>query len=114
MANYKNIEPYADFAHTAAQKGGVDNYLKQIAESNYDLGVMDEKSTEGLKAAAIVTAALAIWEGGKAIYRYAKKRYEKRRKETVQKAESARNTIVSGVKEAEAAGLVVEETSGVE
>lgn len=26
MSNYKNIKPYADFAHKAAQNGGIEKY----------------------------------------------------------------------------------------
>ena len=109
MANYENIKPYADFAHTAAQNGGVEKYLDQIAESNYALGVMDEKNTEGLKAAAVVTAALALWEGGKWIYKKGKNYYMKKRDEAVRKSEAAKSAIIEGVTEAKAAGLVDEE-----
>lgn len=44
MANYENIRPYAEFSHTAAMNGGVDNYLNSIAQNSYSLGVMEGKS----------------------------------------------------------------------
>ncbi len=44
MANYENIKPYAEFAHVAAQHGGVHEYMNQIAEYNYSLGAMQGAS----------------------------------------------------------------------
>lgn len=34
MANYENIKPYAEFAHVAAQHGGIEKYLSMMAEAN--------------------------------------------------------------------------------
>ena len=63
MANFENIKPYADFAHKTAQHGGIEKYLSMIAEANRRLGILEERSTEGRKAALVVGAAILIWEG---------------------------------------------------
>ena len=46
MANFENIRPYAEFAHIAAQNGGVNNFLNKIAECNRSIGVMEGKKDE--------------------------------------------------------------------
>lgn len=81
MANYENIKPYAEFAHVAAQHGGIEKYLSMIAEANRRLGILEERSTEGRKAALVVGAAILIWEGGKAGIRFIKNQIEERKSE---------------------------------
>lgn len=104
MANYDNIKPYSDFAHEAAQHGGVDNYLDEIADANKELGRLEEKDSEGWKGALLLGAGLLLWEGGKA---GAKKYMEYRRKKKdeqealVKKSESAKKAIVQGIEEAQ-------------
>jgi hypothetical protein len=100
MSNYENIKPYADFAHTAAQHGGVDNYLNQIADSNYSLGVMNEKRKDDLKALIIGSTVLALWEGGKWLYRKGHNLYEARCQEKIQQSNAAKEAIRKGIKHA--------------
>lgn len=108
MDNYENIKPYADFAHTAAQHGGVDSYLNEIAEENYNMGVLDEKQTEGMKALVLLGVGLSVWEGGKWVFRKVQGIFKKKRKDSEQKSEAAKNAIKRGVQEAKEAGLVNE------
>lgn len=100
MANYENIKPYAEFAHEAAQHGGVDNYLNDIAEANQELGILDEKNTEGWKALLVAAVALGLWEGGKAALHGIKKHLEKKKLEATKKAEDAKAAIIEGVNQA--------------
>ena len=79
MANYENIKPYADFAHTAAQHKGVENYLKELTDSSYKLGVMDERSTECRKGFILAAGVLIVWEAGKAAIRGIKSWYNCRK-----------------------------------
>ena len=97
MANYRNIKPYADFAHTAAQNGGVQNYLNQIANSNYRLGVMDEKSTEGNKAVFVGVAVLTIWEVGKWLFKTGRQLYQDERDRVAEEAEQAEEALLQEV-----------------
>ena len=97
MANYRNIKPYADFAHTAAQNGGVQNYLNQIANSNYRLGVMDEKSTEGHKAVLVGFAVLAIWEVGKWLFKAGRQLYQDERDRVAEEAEQAEEALLQEI-----------------
>ena len=43
MSNYKYIKPYSDMIHTASLNGGPANYLRMVAETNYQHGRADEK-----------------------------------------------------------------------
>lgn len=108
MANYENIRPYAEFNHTAAQHGGVQSYMAQVADANYELGVMDEKATEGFKGLLVAGATLALWEGGKWVYRKGKSLYENRHKKLELQAEAAKVALIKGVQAAEESGLVSE------
>ena len=100
MANYGNIKPYADFAHTAAQNGGVQSYLSRIADSNYRLGVMDEQSTEGWKTLLVGGIVLAFWEGGKWLYQKGKQYYHDQREEAEEEAEQAAEATIQEVQRA--------------
>ena len=104
MANYDNIKPYADFAHEAAPHGGVKKYLDEIADANRQLGILEEKDTEGWKAALLLGAGLILWEGGKAsirgIRRLYAKRKEEKKEELLKKSDEAKAAIVEGVKKA--------------
>lgn len=102
MANYNNIKPYAEFAHKAAQHGGVENYLNEIKESNYELGVMDERSTEGAKVAAASLLVLLVWEKVvKPVYRKISSISEKRREVIVDKSKTAEAAIIETMQEYE-------------
>ena len=101
MANYGNIKPYADFAHAAAQNGGVQNYLNRIADSNYKLGVMDEQSTEGWKVMLVTGFALALWEGGKWLFQKGKQYYQEQRAEVIKEAELAEEAVIREVQKTE-------------
>lgn len=102
MANYNNIKPYAEFAHKAAQHGGVENYLNEIKESNYELGVMDERSTEGAKVAAASLLVLLVWEKVvKPVYRKISSISEKRREIIVDKSKTAEAAIIDTMQEYE-------------
>lgn len=103
MANYDNIKPYADFAHEAAQHGGVEKYLDEIAQANKKLGVLEERDSEGWKGALLLGAGLLLWEGGKAGVRKYKEHKKKKKAEQEAlaiKSDNAKKAIVQGVKEA--------------
>ena len=75
MSNYKNIKPYADFAHKAAQNGGIEKYLEMLENTNREIGAMEERKTEGWKAVLVLSVGIILWEGGKAGIRGIKKIY---------------------------------------
>lgn len=105
MANFENIKPYADFAHKTAQHGGIEKYLSMIAEANRRLGILEERPTEGRKAALVVGAAILIWEGGKAGIRLIKDYIEecKSEEETLlMQSENAKAAIIRESTKAEA------------
>ena len=99
MANYDNIEPYSELAHIAAQHGGPKQYLNQLTNASYKMGVMDEKGTEGIKIAAGVAVGagltLAAVQGVKTWRGWRRRKKEKQRNEEMRKAEEARNAIIS-------------------
>ncbi len=101
MANYENIRPYAEFAHTAALRGGVEKYLNQIANTNYQLGVMDARSMmiQQLLVAGGMLGALCV--GGLLRTRYKQKAQVARRNELQQKRDEAFEAIVQREREAE-------------
>lgn len=107
MNNYDNIKPYADFSHEAAQHGGVDSYLDELAESNRQKGIMEEQALEPQKFGIVAIGAIFAWEVGKFVVNKVKNhiksaRYQKEEMLT-QKAESAKTAIQQGVKAAEEA-----------
>ena len=100
MPNYENIKPYSDFSHTAAEHGGVENYLNELAEKNRELGVLDEKSTEGIKALLFGAVLLTVWEGGKWCYSKLKNRRNDQRKIIEVEIEDAKEKIVQDAENA--------------
>lgn len=76
MSNYENIRPYAEFAHKAAQHGGVDRFLTQIADANYERGILAEQETEGVKGLMVLGFGIVLWEGGKFVYRTVRRKYK--------------------------------------
>lgn len=106
MANYENIRPYAELIHTAAQHGGVDSYMEQVADANHELGVMDEKATESWKGLLVAGATLVLWESGKWVYRKGKSLYEKRHKKLEQQSETAKAALIQEIQAAKKSGLV--------
>ena len=102
MSNYDNIKPYAEFAHEAAKHGGVEKYLNEIAEANRDLGILEEKDTEGWTAALLLGAGLLLWEGGKAsikgIKAFSKKRKEEKKAILKAKSDGAKEAVIQGVR----------------
>lgn len=89
MANYDNIKRYSEFAHEAAERGGVDEYLAEHAQSNYDLGVADEKETELWKILVAIVAGFAARE----LWGKYKSWLEKRKKNDIQKSQMAEQKI---------------------
>ena len=63
MANTANIKPYADFAHMSAPYGGPNKFLSRVAQHAYQLGIMKERKTEGIKLAisSLIIGGL-IWK----------------------------------------------------
>lgn len=105
MANYKNIKPYSDFAHEAAQHGGVDSYLEEISDSNFQMGIMAERESEKWKGALLVGATVLIWEGGKAGYLKLKKRYrdnKAKQAELKRRSKTAKKYIIDNITEEKA------------
>lgn len=72
MANIDNIRPYFEFSKTAAQNGGVENYLNEISQASYEQGVLDEKGTEWGKAIVLVLSTVFLVKFGEQI----KKKWE--------------------------------------
>jgi len=96
MSNYENIRPYAEFAHDAAQHGGVDRYLTQIADANYERGVLAEQETEGVKGLMVLGFGIALWEGGKFVYRTVRRKYQEHKAKKaalLRQSEEAMNEI---------------------
>lgn len=96
MPNYENIRPYAEFAHEAAQHGGVDSYLNQMTESSYALGIMEERSTESWKAFMLTAGVIIIWEAGKAAVYYGKRcirKYRAKKVSLLKETETAKAEI---------------------
>ena len=60
---------YSDLSHAASEAGGPQKFVDQVADINFQRGVQAEKSTEGWKGILIVSAAIGLWEGGKALYK---------------------------------------------
>jgi len=94
MANYENIEPYSKFSHTAAQHGGVDNYLNDYAQKNYERGVLDEKETEPWKGVIVAIIAIGVWEGARWCYHKLKNRLDSQRETIEVEIEEAKEQII--------------------
>ena len=60
---------YSQLSHAAAEEGGPHKFIEKVAEINFKRGVETEKGTEGWKGALLVGGAIALWEGGKAVFR---------------------------------------------
>lgn len=85
MANYENIRPYAEFSHTAAMNGGVDNYLNSIAQDSYSLGVMNGECIAYTNSAIAGGIMLAITACGMLYRRYKQKYIVDERDEMIQR-----------------------------
>ena len=90
MSNYENIKPYAEFAHEAAQHGGVMEFLDELADSNYKLGIEAERETELGKAALLLGVGIAAWEGGKFAIKKIKEHKHNKVIEASERAEKAK------------------------
>lgn len=101
MSNYKNIKPYADFAHKAAQNGGIEKYLEMLENTNREIGAMEERKTEGWKAVLVLSVGIILWEGGKAGIRRIKKIYIEHKTTKItalkRKSEEAKAAIIKEV-----------------
>ena len=101
MSNYKNIKPYADFAHKAAQNGGIEKYLEMLENTNREIGAMEERKTEGWKAVLVLSVGIILWEGGKAGIRGIKKIYIEHKTTKIpalkRKSEEAKAAIIKEV-----------------
>lgn len=102
MSNYKNIKPYADFAHKAAQNGGIEKYLEMIENTNREIGAIEERKTEGWKAVLVLGVGIILWEGGKAGIRGIKKAYNEHKIIRItalkRKSEEAKEAIIKEIR----------------
>lgn len=89
MANYKSIKPYADLIHNAAQNGGPDQFLREIAESNFALGQEAEKASEWWKIPLAGIAFVLIYEGGLWVYKRVKHNHQSKIKALNEQSDSA-------------------------
>ena len=78
MSNSENIRPYSEMVHTAAQNGGPDRFVQDIAEKNYERGIEDERATEWWKGAVLVVIALGLSEGIRWVVKKSPKRHKDR------------------------------------
>ena len=99
MGNYENIRRYSEHMHEMAQAGGVDAYLAQHAKDNFDLGVLAEKKTEGLKFLIGGGMLLGVWEGGKYIYRRLKTCYDTQKERALKSSDAAEAAIKRCIEE---------------
>lgn len=101
MANVDNIRPYAKFAHEAAQHGGVDSYLDELANANYDLGASDTASKFLKFILLAIPTTIVLWEGGKAGYKKGKVYLEHYKEEARNRAETAKAAIKAEIETTE-------------
>ena len=88
MANYKNIKPYADFAHTAAVHGGVSSYLNEIESASYDNGY-DDGAVDTIKGISLLLiGGIAIYECVKKVL-HTKKENRERNSAKIEEAKAA-------------------------
>ena len=97
MSNVDNIKPYSDFAHKAAQHGGVDDYLNELEASSYDKGINDAHEKLIKNSPYILAGILLVWEGGKVIFKKGKKYFDNRTKKDNQKITDAKKAIKSEI-----------------
>lgn len=75
MSNFENIRPYAEFSHTAAQDGGIDNHINNIKNAAREQGI-EEGRFEILQMLPIILACgITIWEGIKILVKKVKALY---------------------------------------
>ncbi len=107
MANYNNIKPYSDFAHTAAQHGGVESYLNQLQSASYDAGSSDTLSAVIELAPYAAVGCITAWECGKWAFRKVGNIIKKRKDEDIMVIDASKAAIIQGVKMAEEQAPVV-------
>ena len=101
MANFKNIEPYANMVHEAAVNGGPKQYLDMIAKKSFEQGVATTES----KMTGYVVAALLIGGGIAAgvvkLIDFCKKQKEKA-KEKAEEVEALKEEALQALEEEKA------------
>ena len=97
MGNYNNIKPYAEFAHKAAEGGGIEKYLDDYGKGKYDLGVATEREKEGQKALVLIGATVLLWELGKIGIRKIKNMGKAKKENAIAKSEKARREYLKCV-----------------
>lgn len=88
---------YSQLTHAAAEEGGPQKFIDKVADINFQRGVEAEKGTEGWKGALLVGGAIALWEGGKAIYRRHKARKEAKRQALLNASNAAKEEYIKAV-----------------
>ena len=93
MSNVENIKPYSDFSHLAAQHGGVDSYLDELATANYTLGAVETRQTDIKIGVFAIGCAIALWELGKYAYKKGEELLLEHKEKANAKAQDARIAI---------------------
>ncbi len=101
MSNAENIKPYADFAHEAAQHGGVDSYLNELETASYDQGSSDTLGKVFKYAPVVIGGAILVWEGGKRLVKRGVDYFSNRQENNAHRIENAKTAIKAGVTAAE-------------
>lgn len=101
MTNYNNIKPYSDFAHTAAQHGGVESYLNQLQSTSYDVGCSDTLSAVIKLAPYAAVACITFWECGKWVLQKVGNTIKKRKDEDIMVIDASKAAIMQCAKMAE-------------
>lgn len=90
---------YASLSHTASEHGGPEKYINEVAETNYQRGVEEERGTEWWKMGVAICAFELVKAGIKWTVKKVRQHREKKRNLSEQ-ARKAKANYLNSIEEA--------------
>lgn len=93
--------PYSQHSHFVKNHGGPEQFLRDHASANFQLGVEAEKKTEGWKGLLVSGAAIVIWELLKFGHNLVEKKRAKKRADLLGKSDAAEKQYLDFIQSSE-------------